>query len=252
MIGQCGLSWQLWVDREVLELGYQFRRDHWHRGYATEAARAWKEYAFSVLQAEEVCSIIRDFNTPSQRVALRNGMVKKDRWTKPYRGIDMVSDRYVVARETKEKDTMELTVKHFRDLTARELWEIYRLRVSVFVVEQECPYQEVDDHDPLAWHVCMRDEGGLQAYARVLPAGTAQEEVSIGRVISQRRRTGLGTKIVQEAIRVAEQQLGAERIVLEAQVYAKNLYAKLGFREVSEEFLEDGIPHVRMLRSREG
>ena len=146
---------------------------------------------------------------------------------------------------------MELVVKHFEELSARELWEIYRLRVSVFVVEQTCPYQEVDDHDPAAWHLWLQDEEGLQAYARVLPAGTAQEEVSIGRVISCRRRIGLGTQIVREAICVAEQKLGAERILLEAQVYAKQLYAKLGFREVSEEFLEDGIPHVRMLRCRE-
>ena len=102
IIGQCGLSIQQWIDREVLELGYQFRRDHWHHGYATEAARAWKEYAFTVLRADEVCSIIRETNTASQQVAIRNGMVKKDRWVKPYRGIDLVCDRFVAVREMKE------------------------------------------------------------------------------------------------------------------------------------------------------
>ena len=76
VIGQCGLTMQLWKEREVLEIGYLFRRDCWHRGYATEAARACKAYAFEKLEAEEVCSIIRDINEASKRVAIRNGMMK--------------------------------------------------------------------------------------------------------------------------------------------------------------------------------
>ena len=98
MIGQCGLTMQLWQDREVLEIGYLFCRQYWHRGYATEAARGCKKYAFEELGADEVCSIIRDTNTASQNVAVRNGMVKKDCWTKHYRGVDMPHDRYVVTR----------------------------------------------------------------------------------------------------------------------------------------------------------
>ena len=74
MIGQCGLTLQQWNGREMLEVGYLFQRSHWHQGYATEAARACMEYAFNILGASEVCSIIRDNNIPSQRVALRNGM----------------------------------------------------------------------------------------------------------------------------------------------------------------------------------
>lgn len=89
MIGQCGLTMQPWKDREVLEIGYLFRRDCWHKGFATEAAKACKEYAFTVLHADEVCSIIRDINLPSQHVALRNGMKHVDTWTKHYRGVDM-------------------------------------------------------------------------------------------------------------------------------------------------------------------
>ncbi|WP_298482018.1 GNAT family N-acetyltransferase [uncultured Ruminococcus sp.] len=89
MIGQCGLTMQPWKDREVLEVGYLFRRDCWHKGYATEAAKTCKEYAFTTLHAHEVYSIIRDTNLPSQRVALRNGMKSVDTWTKHYRGIDM-------------------------------------------------------------------------------------------------------------------------------------------------------------------
>lgn len=99
LIGQCGLTMQPWKDAEVLEIGYLFCQAFWHQGYATEAARACKRYAFETLGAEEVCSIIRDTNTASQRVALRNGMERRDRWTKHYRGVDMPHDRYVVRRD---------------------------------------------------------------------------------------------------------------------------------------------------------
>ena len=99
MIGQCGLTMQPWKEREVLETGYLFRRAYWHRGYATEAAISCKEYAFSQLNADEVCSIIRDTNIPSQKVALRNGMIRSDGpWIKHYRGVDMPHYLYSVKR----------------------------------------------------------------------------------------------------------------------------------------------------------
>ena len=99
MIGQCGLSMQPWQDRELLEIGYLFCRAFWHKGYATEAARACKNYAFEVLKAKEVCSIIRDTNTASKKVAIRNGMEKADTWVKHYRGVDMPHERYVADRK---------------------------------------------------------------------------------------------------------------------------------------------------------
>lgn len=99
MIGQCGLTMQPWKDEEVLEIGYLFNRMYWHRGYASEAAKACKEYAFEILKAEEVCSIIRDTNIASQKVALRNEMSVKDSWTKYYRGVEMPHDRYVAVRK---------------------------------------------------------------------------------------------------------------------------------------------------------
>jgi ElaA protein len=141
---------------------------------------------------------------------------------------------------------MELTVKHFDELGTQELFEIYKLRVSVFVVEQSCPYQEVDDADRQAYHIVLRDENGIEAYARVLPKGVNLEDVSIGRVIAVRRRCGLGSRIVAAAIDTAREKLHAEKITVEAQTYARGMYEKLGFVQTSDEFLEDGIPHVKM------
>ena len=89
MIGQCGLTMQKWKESELLEIGYLFEREYWHKGYATEAALACKKYAFENLNAAEVCSIIRDTNIASQNVVLRNGMKKTDTWTKHYRNTDM-------------------------------------------------------------------------------------------------------------------------------------------------------------------
>lgn len=98
MIGQCGLTMQPWNSKEVLEVGYLFQKNYWHKGYATEAAKACMNYAFENLNADEVCSIIRDTNAASQNVALRNGMTIKDSWTKHYRGIDMPHYRYSASK----------------------------------------------------------------------------------------------------------------------------------------------------------
>ena len=141
---------------------------------------------------------------------------------------------------------MEWIVKKFSELSTEELFEIYQLRVSVFVVEQQCPYQEVDAADRAAYHIWCQDGEGIQAYARVLPPGVTFPETSIGRVISVKRRTGLGTALVSKAIEVAKETCKADIITIEAQVYVRQLYEKLGFRQTSEEFLEDGIPHIQM------
>lgn len=142
---------------------------------------------------------------------------------------------------------MKLNVKHFSELTTQELFEIFKLRVSVFVVEQQCFYQEVDEHDAAAYHVWLSDEDGIEAYLRVLPAGETFDEVSIGRVIAVKRRCGLGTKIVSAGIDVAREKLAATKIKIEAQTYARKLYENLGFAQSGDEFLEDGIPHIPMV-----
>jgi len=144
-------------------------------------------------------------------------------------------------------DNMQIIIKKYNELTTDELYEILKLRIAVFVVEQNCPYQDIDDKDKAAVHIYMKDENGINAYLRVLPQGVSYAEASIGRVISVRRRKGLATTLMKEGISVAKEYFGADSIRIEAQVYARKLYENLGFVQVSEEFLEDGIPHIEML-----
>lgn len=142
---------------------------------------------------------------------------------------------------------MELYVKRFNELTNQELYAILKLRVDVFVVEQNCPYQELDDRDQNALHVFMTDENGIQAYLRIMDKGVESEYVSIGRLITVRRGCGIGTKILAEGIRTVRKHFDAKQIYLEAQTYARKLYEKQGFRRISEEYLIDGISHINML-----
>lgn len=141
---------------------------------------------------------------------------------------------------------MKLIIKHFSELSVEELHEIYKLRVSVFVGEQNCPYQEIDDADKYAYHLWLKDVNGIQAYARALPPGVTFDDASIGRVIAVKRRCGMGSRIVAAAIDTAKEKFSAKRLTIEAQVYARKLYEKAGFVQSSDEFLEDGIPHIHM------
>ena len=114
----------------------------------------------------------------------------------------------------------------------------------LFVVEQNCAYQECDDKDKTAFHVWLQDNGNIVAYLRVMdvPPDTA----SLGRVIAVQRQCGMGTRIVQAGIRVARERTDARSIKIHAQSYARRFYEKQGFRQEGEEFLEDGIPHILM------
>ncbi|SHK42744.1 ElaA protein [Hathewaya proteolytica DSM 3090] len=145
---------------------------------------------------------------------------------------------------------LNLCIKKFDELTIDELYEILKIRVDVFVVEQSCPYGEIDGRDKSAYHVFLKDEEGIQAYLRVLDRGVSFDEVSIGRVLTLKRRCGLGSRIINEGIRVAEKYYNADKIKIEAQTYAKTLYEKAGFKQSSDEFLEDGIPHIEMIWQR--
>lgn len=142
---------------------------------------------------------------------------------------------------------MELIVKRFEELSLEELYKIIQARVAVFVVEQNCVYQEIDNKDPYAYHVFLKDDTGIAAYLRVIDKGISFEEVSIGRVLTVKRGCGLGNTILTEGIKVAKERMNAGKIKIGAQSYAKGFYEKAGFQQVSEEFLEDGIPHIQMI-----
>ena len=142
---------------------------------------------------------------------------------------------------------MELVIKHFDELTKEELMEIYALRIAVFVVEQNCPYQDIDGFDPCSYHVYFKDEQGIQAYLRVVPPHTRYEDASLGRVISIKRRCGLATQLLREGIAVAKEKFGVSRLTIGAQLYARKLYEGVGFVQSSGEYPEDGIPHIHMV-----
>lgn len=142
---------------------------------------------------------------------------------------------------------MELVVKHFNELNTKELFDIYKLRVSVFVVEQNCPYQEIDDTDLVSYHMYYKDKDGIKAYLRIVPKNVTMEDVSIGRVISMDRRKGLGSKLLNEGINFIKNKFNVNKIGIEAQVYAKTFYELQGFKQISDEFLIDDIPHIKML-----
>ncbi len=154
--------------------------------------------------------------------------------------------KILLLHQEKRIKMIELKVKHYRDLTIDELHDIYRLRAEVFVVGQNCVYQDIDGKDKTSYHLWMHDEGGIQAYLRVLPPGATFEDASIGRVLSIKRRQGLATTLVKEGIKVAKEKFMAERITIEAQHYVRSLYDKLGFKQVSDVFMEEGIPHIKM------
>ena len=141
---------------------------------------------------------------------------------------------------------MEKIVKKFNELTVEELYAILRLRADVFVVEQNCAYQDLDGKDQDAYHVCFWENGQLIAYLRVIDKGKRLDEVSIGRVISIKRRQGVGSELMRAGIAVAKEKYGATKIKVGAQTYAKPFYEGSGFVQVSDEYDEDGIPHVYM------
>lgn len=143
---------------------------------------------------------------------------------------------------------METVIKKFDELTLDELYGILKARAAIFVVEQSCAYQDLDGKDKEAYHVFLRDSDGIAAYLRVLPAGMVCETPVIGRVITVKRGIGLGSVLLRAGVEVAKERLGAKCITISAQSYAIGFYEKGGFRVVSDEYLEDGIPHVRMIR----
>jgi len=141
---------------------------------------------------------------------------------------------------------MELKIKQFSELTLEELYEIFRVRIAVFVVEQDCTYHELDDLDQTAYHIYYEDDGKIIAYLRLLYKDLPKGEIKIGRVLTMKRGKGLGLKIIQAAIDFSKQNLAVDYFRVESQTYARGFYEKLGFKQSSDEFDIDGIPHIEM------
>ncbi len=142
---------------------------------------------------------------------------------------------------------MELFVRRFDELDIHDLYEIMKLRCDVFIVEQECHYEDIDGRDINAIHVYLKDNNEIVGYLRILDKGVLFKEVSIGRVIAKRRRVGIGSELLKVGLIAAKKYYNADKIKIEAQVYAKSFYERVGFKVCGAEFLEDGIPHVPMV-----
>jgi ElaA protein len=144
-------------------------------------------------------------------------------------------------------------VKTFQQLTVDQLFEMLQLRVDAFVVEQQCPYPELDHFDRHAEtrHLSARDaRGQLMAYARILPPASRYPEVSIGRFVvkAEARSKGIGHQLLRSALDLIQECWPGNAIRISAQDYLQKFYGQHGFTRVSEVYLEDGIPHVEMLR----
>ncbi|MDT8859562.1 GNAT family N-acetyltransferase [Alkalihalobacillus sp. MEB130] len=145
---------------------------------------------------------------------------------------------------------MDWTVKEFQKLTIDELYDIISLRIEVFVVEQKCPYQELDGLDQKAYHLLGRKDGELVAYSRLFEKGVAAQEASIGRVIvkEQVRREGYGQALLTESIRYLEENVNERTILIHAQQYLQQFYQSFGFEPVTDVYVLDGIDHLDMRR----
>jgi ElaA protein len=144
-----------------------------------------------------------------------------------------------------------LYIKPYRELSLDEFHDIIALRVAIFVVEQDCPYQELDGLDKEAWHLIVRDEKETMATLRILPRGTSYSEWSIGRVVvsESARGTGLGHEIMDKAITFVQEKESEAAIKISAQTHLKEFYAVHGFEQCGEGYLEDDIPHIPMQRT---
>lgn len=144
---------------------------------------------------------------------------------------------------------MNIKLKKFNELTVDELYKILRLRSEVFVVEQNCVYQDCDNKDYEAYHMFLEKDGEIIGYLRILRRGVSYDEVSIGRVLIKEnyRNKGISRNMMLEAIKFVKEELKEDTIRISAQVYVKNFYEGVGFKTVSEEYLEDDIPHIEMI-----
>ncbi|RYG06073.1 MAG: GNAT family N-acetyltransferase [Chitinophagaceae bacterium] len=142
-------------------------------------------------------------------------------------------------------------LKEFESLTPTELYAILHLRTDVFVVEQNCAFQDLDYKDQKAYHLMGYIDNKLAAYTRLLPAGVTFDEPSIGRVVTASfiRNSGIGKKLMSESVDAVYRLFGRQPIKIGAQLYLQKFYESFGFQQSSDVYLEDDIEHIHMLLS---
>ena len=141
-------------------------------------------------------------------------------------------------------------VKKFSELSIEELYQILRLRSEVFVVEQDCVYQDLDNKDQISVHIFIKEKNEIVAYTRIFKSGDYYKNPSIGRVVVSKKNRGkeLGKKIMISSIDYIQENIKGDKIELSAQKYLDKFYKDLGFYKIGEDYLEDGIPHQRMIK----
>jgi ElaA protein len=144
---------------------------------------------------------------------------------------------------------MSWNVRRFDELTTNELYAILKERTQVFVVEQECPYLEVDGKDLLSYHLYKEENGEIAAYARLLPPGVSYLEASIGRVFVKKeyRGRGFAGELLIRSLDFLHGELGETKIKIQAQEYLREFYGSFGFTAITDTYLDDGIPHIDMV-----
>jgi len=156
----------------------------------------------------------------------------------------MVSRKHTIDNQA----IMTIKIAPYNELSTEQLYKILRLRAEVFVVEQNCPYQDLDNRDQNAWHLWLEEDGEVLACLRVFKYDEIHSQ--IGRVITslRLRGKGYGALIFGKGVELSEEKFPGAPILIHSQAYAKGFYEKFGFKVSSEEFLEDGIPHCEMIR----
>lgn len=141
-------------------------------------------------------------------------------------------------------------VKTFLELTTNELYELLRLRSNVFVVEQNCVFLDLDNKDQIALHIIGQKNNEIVAYTRLFKQGNCYEEASIGRVVvkKEERKYGYGHDLMQFSIKTIKEKFNTSTIKIGAQTYLKKFYESHGFQQIEKEYIEDGIPHIYMIR----
>lgn len=141
---------------------------------------------------------------------------------------------------------MKFVAKKFEELTTTELYEILKSRTEIFIIEQNCFYQDLDNIDYNSLHIFYQQDNRVIAYLRAFVDESNKNVIHIGRVLTIKRKKGLGRKLMEESIKTTKDRMNGKILFMEAQKHAIGFYEKFGFKIISDEFAIDGIPHIKM------